>query len=105
MIKNLSQLKKHLTAGTEFEIINHCRPECVGEIRKVTIENTQGLYSIIPNEPQSKATLANDGRGSWLSWSKARFWDFSEDGICSLYNSDEKRTEDYLIISIKIKEN
>lgn len=104
MIKNLSQLKKQLTAGTEFEIVKHCRPEQIGEIRRVNIANTQGLYSIIPNEPQSKTTLANGGRGSWLGWSKAPFWEFKPDGTCLLYNSDEKRTEDYLILSIRLRE-
>ena len=46
MVKNLSQLKKTLKKGTCFEITGHCRPEYVGQKRKVTVANTQGLSLI-----------------------------------------------------------
>jgi len=101
MINNLSQLKKHFSNSPEFIIVNHCRPECIGEKRKVNLCNTQGFYSIIPDDPKAKATLANGGRGSFLGWSKASFWKF-EDGIASTYSSD-KLTDDSLILSMKIE--
>ena len=101
MIKNLSQLKKALAPGAEFEITAHCRPEYVGQRRKVNIANTQGLYSIIPDEPQSKVTTANCGKGSWLGWSKAPFWSFDGD-TASIYDSDETHTEKHLIMTIKV---
>lgn len=47
MIRNLNQLKKSLKTGTRFQITNHCRPECVGQLREVTVSNTQGFYSIL----------------------------------------------------------
>lgn len=100
-MKNLSQLKKALVPGAEFEIIAHCRPECVGQIRKVNIANTQGIYSIIPNEPQSKVTNANCGKGSWNGWSKAPFWEVDGD-TAALYDSDEIHTEEHLIIKIRV---
>jgi hypothetical protein len=74
MIKNLSQLKKALKAGATFEITAHCRPDCIGQQRQVTKANTQGFYSILPAEPQSKTSLANGEKGSWLGWSNAPFW-------------------------------
>ena len=83
MVKNLNQLKKSLKTGTRFQITNHCRPECVGQLREVTVSNTQGFYSIL------------------LWWSKAPFWQFT-DGICSIYNSDTKSTEDTLIMSFRV---
>ena len=64
MVKNLSQLKKILRKGTCFEIIAHCCPGYVGQKRKVTVANTQGFYSIVPEEPGCKVTLANNGKGS-----------------------------------------
>ena len=103
MIKNLSQLKKALRADTEFEITAHCRPDYVGQRRKVTIANTQGFYSVIPDDPQSKTSLANNGRGSWLGWSNAPFWQF-ENGICAIYSSDKYRTEDYLLLAFRVLE-
>ncbi len=101
MVKNLNQLKKSLKTGTRFQITNHCRPECVGQLREVTVSNTQGFYSILPEEPDSKTSTCNGGKGSVLWWSKAPFWQFT-DGICSIYNSDTKRTEDTLIMSFRV---
>ena len=101
MIKNLSQLKKALAPGAEFEITAHCRPECVGQRRRVNSANTQGFYSVIPDEPQSKVSTANCGKGSWLGWSKAPFWSFDGD-TASIYDSDEVHTEGHLIMTIKV---
>ena len=36
MVKNLSQLKRTLQTGAQFRVIDHGRPECVGEEREVT---------------------------------------------------------------------
>lgn len=101
MIKNLSQLKKALIPGAEFEILKHARTECVGEVRKINIANTQGFYSIIPDEPQSRVTQANCGKGSWLAWSKAPFWGFDGD-TATIYDSDEHHTDEHLIMQIKV---
>lgn len=103
IIKNLSQLKKLLTAGAEFEITGHARPECIGQRRRVNLANTQGFYSIIPDEPTSRVSTANCGKGSWLGWSKAPFWNF-DGNTAVLYDSDEEHTEAHLIIKIKVLE-
>ena len=101
MITNLSQLKKHFASFPEFEVIAHCRPECIGEKRKVNVCNITGFYSIIPNNPNAKATLANGGRGSFLGWSNSPFWKF-ENGIASVYTSDTVFNEDTLVLSMKL---
>ena len=43
MIKNLNQLKKAMKGNPRFQIIAHCRKECIGEIRQVTQANTTGF--------------------------------------------------------------
>ena len=101
MIKNLSQLKKYCANRPYFEIVAHCRPECIGQIRKVNVVDTTGFYSIIPDDPNAKATLANHGKGSFLGWSKAPFWKFEND-VASVYSSD-KKTDDSLILSMAFK--
>lgn len=103
MVNNLSQLKKALTEGAEFEIVGHCRAECIGQTRRVNIANTAGFYSVIPGEPGGKVSLANGGRGSFLDWSKARFWKF-DNGVCALYDSDKEQTDERLIIAIRLRE-
>ena len=101
MFKNLSQLKKALVPGAKFEIVAHCRPECIGQHRVVNIANTQGFYSIIPDEPKSKVTTSNCGKGSWLGWSKSPYWEFDGD-TATLYDNDELHTEERLIIKIRV---
>lgn len=102
MIKNLSQLKRALKVGTDFEITGHCRPECIGERRRVNYVDTTGFYSIVPRQPESRASKANGGRGSYLRWSNAPYWKF-EGGKCGLY-SDKEHTERELIIEIRVEE-
>ena len=102
MIKNLAQLKRALVKGAEFEITGHCRPEVIGERRRVNYADTTGIYTIVPGGPDHKATVANGGRGSFRGWSKAPFWKF-EGGVCGLY-SDKGHTEAALIIEIKVVE-
>ena len=100
-IKNLSQLKKCLKAGSRLEVIGHCRPECIGEMRKVTLANTQGFYSIVDGEPpDSRLNQGNEGKGPVLHWSNAPFWAF-QDGVCGLY-SDKDHTEQNLIMAFRV---
>lgn len=101
MIKNLNQLKKSLKAGTRFQITAHCKKKWIGQIREVTVANTQGFYSVVPGEPGHVVSGCNGGRGSVLWWSKAPFWDF-KDGICGIYSSDTERTEDNLIMAFRV---
>lgn len=90
MILNLNQLKRKMQKGTHFRILDHCRPEYVGEEREVTYAN-------------ARASLANNGRGSTLWWSKAPYWDFT-DGKCSLYLDDKSREEKYHVITLQVME-
>ncbi len=101
MVKNLAQLKRALVKGAEFEIVAHARRGCVGQRRRVNVADSTGFYSIIPDQPDSRETLANNGRGSYMGWSKAAFWKF-ESGICTLYDSDKSFTPDHIIISLKV---
>ncbi len=103
MVNNLSQLKRVLKACPRLEIIGHCRKECVSEIRRVTLANTQGFYSVVDGQPEHKISQANDGKGSVLWWSKAQFWRF-ENGVCALYDSDTDHTEGHLIMAFRILE-
>lgn len=84
-IKNLSQLKRAIKGGHNFIIRKHyIRPEYEGQIRKPNVVQTNGFYSIEYEKPDSKITLANNGKGSWIEYGKAADWKF-EDGVCKQY--------------------
>ena len=101
MVRNLAQLKRSLVKGAEFEIVAHARQGCVGQRRRVNATDTTGFYSIIPDKPDSRETLANNGKGSYLGGGKASFWKV-ESGICTLYDSDRSFTPEHIIISLKV---
>ncbi len=101
MVKNLNQLKKAMKGNPRFQIVAHCRKECVGEIRQVTQASTAGFYSEATGESESWTHTANHGRGVILWWNTAPFWSF-QDGVCSAYDSDTTHTEDHLIMAFRI---
>ena|GEM_PF-1368636 len=91
MIKNLAQLKRALVKGAEYVVVEHCRAEHIGEHRRVNYADTTGFYSGLPSDPNGKMSTANGGRGSFLGWSKAPFWSFSDDGVCAIYSLDKSK--------------
>ena len=101
MVQNLNQLKKALTVGTKFVIVSHFHSECVGEYREVKEANTQGIYSIVPGEPQNKTTTANYGRGTFLGWGKAPYWKF-EDGLCCYYGRGGVQSKEKPMFSFRL---
>lgn len=96
-VKNLSQLKKRLVADVEFYVAAHCRPEVIGQRRMISYADTTGFYSAILDGAGNKEAESNGGKGAFLSWRGAAFWDFGEDGICIQYAKDKKAPEDLLI--------
>lgn len=103
MIKNLNQLKRMLKSNSKLEILGHCRKECIGEIRQVTLANTQGFYSLPQGLNEDEQQKLNDGKGYIMWWGKAPAWCF-ENGVCSAYEAGASHTEDHLIIAFRILE-
>ena len=73
MVKNLNQLKKSLKTGTRFQITNHCRPECVGQLREVTVSNTQGFYSIFRKNLTVRPAHVMVARAPFFGGARLRF--------------------------------
>ncbi len=77
MIQNLSQFKKAMKAGAKFQVIEHFNfPERNGEIRQANIVQTNGMYTVIPDQPESTISKANNGKGSWIEFGKASDYTF-----------------------------
>ena len=77
MIQNLSQFKKAMKEGKRFQIIEHFNfPERNGEIRKPNVVQTNGMYTILPENPDNELNKANKGRGSWIAFGKASDYTF-----------------------------
>jgi len=104
MITNHSQLKKQLIQGAEFDIVEHCRPEVIGERRRVNYADSTGVYTIKSSDPDGALSQANGGKGSYLRWEKASFWEFRDDGVCALYTNASDKSPKTLVIAIRLIE-
>lgn len=87
-IRNLSQLKRALHEGAEFQIVEHFnKPEHTGEIRVVNKAQTNGIYTSIKGNPNHAVSKCNHGLGSWMEFGKAAEWTFTEavgvDNLCT----------------------
>lgn len=102
-IKNLAQLKRALVVGAEFEITSAYRPEVANQLRRVNYADTTGIYSIRPDAPDDRVTLANDGRGSYLAWGKSSDWVFA-DGLCTCYQKDKEHTPENVVFTLKVNQ-
>ena len=71
-IKNLSELKRFIQPGVEFKTLsqkNH--PDLVGLTRVVTTVQTVGFYSKIKDQPNSRFSTDNGGKGFRTDFAKA----------------------------------
>ena len=85
-IKNLSQLRKTISAKTPFTIVKHyIHPEFDGQIRVPNVVQTNGFYSVIKGDPEHFISKSNCGKGYWLGYGKASDWTFDNE-VCTLYN-------------------
>lgn len=101
VINNLSQLKKQLQPGVKFEITSHWRPEFIGQLRKVTLANTQGFYSAVDGQPDHAVSKGNGGKGSWLEWGNATSWNF-QNGMCVVYHDGTEHIEKNIVMSFRV---
>ena len=82
MIKNLNQLKKRISIGSKFEVIQHTiRPELNGEIRTVSKVQSNGFYA-----KNSLNDSLNNGKGRWTGYNKAVNWKFNNDETIDYLN-------------------
>ncbi len=80
-INNLEQMKKALRKGVTFKVIDHQKPQCVGQIREVTITKKVGVYTAIFEDKDNEFSKANGGKGNWLSFDRASHYIFDNNSI------------------------
>lgn len=100
-IENLNQLKKAMVSGARFQIVGHCRPSEIGQLREVNIAQTVGIYSILADSPDAEMNQSNGGKGVYLGWGKATEWSFS-DGLCSIYRRNAEHTAENLYVAFRL---
>ena len=57
----------------------------------------------VANQPDASANRGNGGRGPILWWGRAAHWQFA-DGVCSVFDSEQKHTEEELVMSFRVLE-
>ena len=77
-INSMSQLKKELQKGTRFLVIDHWKPELIGQQREVNVVQTNCVYTVIVDNPNHEGSTCNGGRGSRMEYNKANHYEFSD---------------------------
>ena len=63
-----------------------------------------GYFTVtVANQPDASANRGNGGRGPILWWGRAAHWQFA-DGVCSVFDSEQKHTEEELVMSFRVLE-
>lgn len=84
MVKNLSQLKRKIASYSVFMIRNHRVPEYIGQKRKPVKVQTNGFYSVVINNPESRFSIEKNKKGIWIEYGKAADWEFDQN-VCHKY--------------------
>ena len=94
-MKTFAQLKRDMSEGTLVEtVLNNCRPEKTGQIRKIVKAQSNAIAFEIPENEQRADFFGRTQTMSWLWWDKASCYDYDgdtvkvyhieKDGTCSL---------------------
>ena len=79
-ISNLAQFKRAINNGMEYTVVEHfVKPRLSGTRRKPTKVQTNGYYSIVPDDPDHEVSRANGGLGYMNWYGKASDWQFDGD--------------------------
>lgn len=98
-IKTLSDIKREMKNKRPYYIVDHMRNEFIGQVRIANVIQANGVYIHEYNNPDSGVTLANNGRGSWLEYGKAKDWEIDKlTGHCYLYHGNH--IKDNLVMEI-----
>ena len=76
--------------------------DAVGDIGSLPA-GTYWADSTVANQPDASANRGNGGRGPILWWGRAAHWQFT-DGVCSVFDSEQKHTEEELVMSFRVLE-
>lgn len=85
-IKTLADIKREMSNKRPYYVHNHKNADYNGQVIVANVIQTNGVYLHAYGEPNNMFTLANNGKGSWLKYGKAKDWEIDGlTGHCFLY--------------------
>lgn len=98
-----ADVKRNIAAKKKFAVVDHIRPENIGQIRIPSKAQTNGFYSRIidPKPNELRINSSNHNLGTWLEYDHASDWEISLDGLFTKYFRDQEHTPKNIIISFK----
>ena len=87
-----------------IKITAHRHPEYVGQIRRVTLPNRYGFYSVVENQPEHEISRRHHGRGSKL-WMVGAYHMRFHDDICEVHESWKNYEVGNLIMAFQVLDN
>lgn len=97
-IKNLAHLKKVLQEGAEYKILDHKNhKDAIGLIRKISVVQSNAVYSRIKDQPDHKYSVCNSGMGLRMDFGKASNYIFG-DTVKYLHKSSDDVLYEFVVL-------
>ena len=98
------QILRIMQENPKIEITAHRHPEYVGQVRRITMSNSEGFYSVIDGQPEHEVSRRNRGKGSYTGIWSSKHLSLKND-ICTVFNHSKKPEEKELFLAFRIIED
>ena len=103
-LESRRQILRIMQENPKIEITAHRHPEYVGKIRRITISNSEGFYSVVEGQPEHELSRRNRGKGSYTGMWSSKHLALNND-ICTVFNHSKKPEEKELFLAFRIIED
>ena len=100
-LESRRQILRIMQENPKIEITAHRHPEYVGQLRRITISDKEGFYSVIDGQPEHELSRRNRGKGSYTGMWSTRHLLLKGD-TCTVFNHRKKPEEKELLLAFRI---
>lgn len=96
-MKTFAQLKRDFCEGAIIKtVLNNCKPERTGQIRKIVKVQTNAIAFEIPEKDRYRNILGVWQTLSWLYWDKASNYEYDGDTVKCYHTDNGERILDFI---------
>ena len=103
-LESRRQILRIMQENPKIEITAHRYPGYVGQLRRVTLSDKEGFYSVVDGQPEHELSRRHRGKGSYTYIGNRRFLKLDGD-ICTVYSRTREPEGKELLLSFRIIDN
>ena len=100
-LESRRQILRIMQENPKIEITAHRHPEYVGQLRRITMSNSDGFYSVIDGQLEHEVSRRHRGKGSYTYIGNSRFSKLDGD-ICTVYRRTREPEGKELLLAFRI---